>query len=180
MQLNTYNNSWYNPGAHKLVCLIWYMVNAIVFNSYLMPISSIKVSILRIFGASVGEGVVIKPRVNIKYPWNLSIGNHVWIGEEAWLDSLTNIEIKDHVCISQGAYLLTGNHNYKKNSFDLMVLPITLEESVWIGAKSIVCPGVYCGKEAILTAGSVATKNLLANTIYQGNPAKMVRMRYVL
>ena len=178
MHLNTYNNSWYSPGANKFICILWYITNAIIFNSYLMPISSIKVSILRFFGSSIGEGVVIKPKVNIKYPWNLTIGNYVWIGEEVWLDSLATIEIKDNVCISQGAYLLTGNHNYKKASFNLMVLPITLEDGVWIGAKSIVCPGVQCGKEAILSAGSVATKNLIANTIYQGNPAEVVRMRY--
>ena len=178
MQLNTYNNSWYSPGANKFICILWYITNAIIFNSYLMPISSIKVSILRLFGSSIGEEVMIKPKVNIKYPWNVTIGNHVWIGEEVWLDSLATIEIKDNVCISQGAYLLTGNHNYKKASFNLMVLPITLEDGVWIGAKSIVCPGVHCGKEAILSAGSVATKNLIANTIYQGNPAEVVRMRY--
>jgi putative colanic acid biosynthesis acetyltransferase WcaF len=178
MQLNTYNNSWYHPGANKLVCIIWYITNAVFFDSYLMPISSIKVSILRLFGCTVGQGVVIKPKVNIKYPWNITIGNCVWIGEEVWLDSLATIEIKDHVCISQGAYLLTGNHNYKKQSFDLMVLPITLETGSWIGAKSVVCPGVHCATNAILTAGSIATKNLEANTIYQGNPAEKIRMRY--
>lgn len=143
----------------------------------LNPISSLKVSLLRLFGAKVGQGVVIKPGVNIKYPWRLHIGNWVWIGEGVWIDNLAEVRIGNQVCISQGAMLLTGNHNYKSEKFDLIVQPILLEDGCWIGAQSTVCPGVICGKESVLAVGSVATRHLAPQMIYQGNPAQAARAR---
>src|SRR5439155_25960134 len=113
--------------------------------------------------------------VNIKYPCRLQIGNYVWIGEQVWIDNLGDVLIEDNVCISQGAMLLCGNHNYKKSAFDLMTGDITLRQGTWIGAKSVVCPGVIVGSHAILNVGSVATKNLEDYTIYQGNPAILVK-----
>jgi putative colanic acid biosynthesis acetyltransferase WcaF len=83
------------------------------------------------------------------------------------------------VCISQGALLLTGNHNYKKKTFDLMVGKITLADGAWIGAKSVVCPGVACGSHSVLAVGSVAVKDLKPYFIYQGNPAVPVRERII-
>jgi putative colanic acid biosynthesis acetyltransferase WcaF len=178
-QLNKFTNNWYTSGASKPKMLLWYFVNLIFFTSRWLPVSAIKVTLLRIFGAQVGSGVVIKPAVNIKYPWRLKIGNHVWIGEQVWIDNLENVEIGHHVCISQGAMLLCGNHNYKKSSFDLMVGKIILEEGVWIGAQTVVCPGVVCKSHSILTVGSVATSELKAYTIYQGNPAKAIKERVI-
>lgn len=178
-QLNKFTNNWYTSGASKPKMLLWYFVNLMFFTSRWLPVSAIKVALLRIFGAQVGRGVVIKPAVNIKYPWRLKIGNHVWIGEQVWIDNLENVEIGDHVCISQGAMLLCGNHNYKKSTFDLMVGKIILEEGTWIGAQTVVCPGVVCKSHAILTVGSVATSELKAYTIYQGNPAKAIKERVI-
>jgi putative colanic acid biosynthesis acetyltransferase WcaF len=144
-----------------------------------MPISAVKVVLLRLFGAKIGKGVVIKPNVNIKYPWLLEIGSYVWIGEQVWIDNLANVIIGDHVCISQGALLLCGNHNYKKPSFDLLVGKITIEEGAWIGAKAVVCPNVTVHSHAILSVVSVATKNLEPYAIYQGNPAIKIRDRKI-
>ena len=132
------------------------------------------------FGAKVGHGVVIKPSANIKYPWFLEIGDHCWIGEGVWIDNLAWVRLGSHVCISQGAMLLTGNHDYKKSTFDLITKEITIENGCWIGAKSIVCPGVTCKSHAVLSVGSVATQDLSAYTIYQGNPASEVRKRVIL
>ena len=176
MKLKYFNNEWYKPG-NLVKRLLWYFINFIFFNRYWFPFSSIKVVILKLFGAKVGRHVVIKPKVKIKYPWNVSLGNFVWIGEGVWLDSLGKITIGNNVCISQGVYLLTGNHNYKINSFDLIVDNINIEDGVWIGAKSIVCPGVTCYQSAVLSVGSVATKDLESFSIYQGNPAKLTRKR---
>jgi putative colanic acid biosynthesis acetyltransferase WcaF len=75
--------------------------------------------------------------------------------------------------------LLCGNHNYKKTTFDLMVGEITLEDGVWIGAQALVAPGITCHNHSILTAGSIATKNLDAYGIYIGNPAVKVRERNI-
>jgi len=175
--LSIYNNSPYHPGGTALKRAVWYYVNAIFFKSGLFPFYCFKNMLLRLFGATIGTGVEIKPCVNIKYPWLLNIGNHVWIGEEAWIDNLVMITIGSDVCISQGALLLSGSHNYKKQGFDLITGNITIEDGAWIGAKAIVNQGVIIGTHAVLTSGSVATKNLQPYAIYQGNPAIKVRDR---
>lgn len=158
---------------------LWYFINIIFFKSSLFPFNSLKLFLLRLFGCSLGKGVVIKPNVNIKYPWKLSLGNYVWIGEQVWIDNLDNVTIGNHVCISQGAILICGSHDYKKPSFDLITKEIILNDGVWVGAKSIILPGVVAESHAILSAGSVMSKNLENYTIYRGNPAKKVGLRTI-
>lgn len=180
VNLSCYDNSWYNPGGSSLKRVLWYFTNILFLMNPLNPISSVKVRLLRCFGAKIGKGVVIKPSVNIKYPWNLSIGDYTWIGENVWIDNLVQVTIGSNVCVSQGAMLLCGNHNYKKSTFDLMVGKIVLENGCWVGAQSVVCPGVTLHSHAVLGVASVANKNLDAYTIYQGNPAQMVRKRIIV
>ncbi len=177
-RLDHFNNSWYKPGPKfKIAC--WFIFNALILKNKYNPFSRSKVAVLRLFGATIGKGVVIKPSVSVKYPWKLAIGNYVWIGENVWIDNLDQVTIGNHVCISQGALLLCGNHNYKKSSFDLMIKPIELQDGTWIGAKSMVTQGVVCKEHSILAVQSVATSNLEAFTIYQGNPAIEVRKRHI-
>lgn len=176
--LSSYDNSWYKPTS-GLRSFLWYFINVLFFINPLNPFSGLKVFLLTLFGAKIGKGVVIKPAVNIKYPWLLEIGDHVWIGESVWIDNLAKVSIGNNVCISQDAILLCGNHSYKKTSFDLILGEINLEEGVWVGAKSIVCPGVRLKSHAILTVGSVANRDLDAYCIYQGNPAAKIRDRII-
>lgn len=178
--LSRYDNSWYNPGGRTLKRILWYFTNVLFFINPFNPCSAIKVRLLRMFGAQIGKGVVIKPSVNIKYPWNLSIGDYTWIGECVWIDNLTKVSIGSNVCISQGAMLLCGNHNYKKSTFDLIVKPITIEDGAWIGAQSTVCPGVTAHTHSVLSVGSVASKDLEAFSIYRGNPAVKVADRNIV
>ncbi len=98
----------------------------------------------------MGKGVVIKPSVNIKYPWKLTLGNHFWIGEETWIDNLSEVVIGDNVTISQGAMILTGTHDHTKETFDFISLPVIIEEGAWIGARAVVYGGVTVGSHAIL------------------------------
>jgi putative colanic acid biosynthesis acetyltransferase WcaF len=177
--LSRYDNSWYHAGS-TIKRILWYFTSLLFFQNRLFLFSSIKLTILRLFGAKVGQGVIVKPNVNIKYPWNLVLGSHIWIGEDVWIDNLAPVHISDHVCLSQGAYLLTGNHDFTATQFDLIIKPIWLEEGVWIGAKSVVCPGVRCFSHSVLAVGSVATKNLDPFTIYQGNPAQNVKERKIV
>jgi putative colanic acid biosynthesis acetyltransferase WcaF len=177
--LSLYNNAPYHPGGNAIKRVLWYYVNVFIFKSSLFPFYGIKNFILRLFGAKLGDMVEIKPCVNIKYPWHLTIGNEVWIGENAWIDCLVPITIGNNICISQAAVLLTGSHNYKKSSFDLVTGSIILEDGVWIGAGAIINKGITVGSHAILGAGAVATKNLDAYGIYQGNPAVKIRDRHI-
>jgi putative colanic acid biosynthesis acetyltransferase WcaF len=176
--LSEFNNSWYKPGGTLLKRALWYCVNAAVINSF-MPFSSMRIFWLKMFGAEIGHNVLIKPKVNIKYPWRLKIGNNVWIGESVWIDNLDNVEIGNNVCLSQGAMLLCGNHDYSKSTFDLITGKIVLEEGVWIGAKAVVCPGTIARSHAVLSVGSVASGELEAYSVYSGNKAVKVKTRVV-
>jgi putative colanic acid biosynthesis acetyltransferase WcaF len=178
-RLDLYNNKTYIPGKNLIIRTIWYFTNVLFFQNPFNPVSSIKVGLLRLFGAKVGKGVVIKPSVNIKYPWRLKIGNYVWIGEGVWIDNLAIVEIGDNCCLSQGVLLLTGSHNYAKATFDVITGDIILEEGVWLGAKSLVYPNVTCKSHSLLGANSVAIKNLDGYSIYHGNPAVKITNREI-
>jgi putative colanic acid biosynthesis acetyltransferase WcaF len=177
MRLDLYTVGDYTPGASLIKRLLWYFVGAVLVRSYLMPVSSIKVWLLRLFGAKIGRGVRIKPGVRVKFPWRLTVGDYVWIGEDAWLDNLAPIAIGDHVCISQGVYLCTGNHDWSKPEFTLKTQAIAIESGSWLAAGSSVAPGVTVGQGAILSLGSVALKSLEPMMIYQGNPAIGIKKR---
>ncbi len=177
------NNAMYKTtiviGASKFKQVCWYFTNVLVLKNSLLPGSGLRVFFLRLFGARVGKGVVIKPCVNIKFPWKLSIGDDSWIGEKVWIDNLAEVSIGSSVCISQGAIILTGNHDYKKATFDLITAPISIEDGVWIGASAIVCPGVTCGSHSVLSVASIANKNLEPYGIYKGNPAIKIAERVI-
>jgi putative colanic acid biosynthesis acetyltransferase WcaF len=179
IDFSKFDNSWFCTNRSLAVRALWMCISAIFFQNNLFPYYPAKIILLRIFGAKIGQNCVIKSCVNIKYPWNLEMGNFVWIGEQVWIDNLAKVFIENNVCISQGALLITGNHDYRKVGFDLIVDQITLEEGVWICAKSIVGPGVICRKNSVLCLGSVANNELSANSIYQGNPAIKIKNRLI-
>lgn len=171
-----FNKKEFKVGASSTKVYCWYLVHVLCFKSGLVPFSSILVGILRVFGAEIGKDVRIKPGIHIRYPWKLQLGDHSWLAD-CYIDNLDLVSIGKNVCISQQAMLMTGNHDYKSSTFDLVTKPIVLEDGVWIGAKSLVTPGVRAASHAVLTAGSTAVKNLDAYVVYQGNPALKVRIR---
>ncbi len=183
MMVKKVNNQLYrttiNIGASKPKQLLWYAVNIIFFKNPFNIFSGLKVALLKSFGASVGAGLLVKPGVNIKYPWKLTIGDHCWIGEEVWIDNLSEITMGNSVTLSQGAMLLTGSHDHTKEKFDFISFPIVLEDGVWVGAKAIVFGGVTAGSHSILGISSVAEKNLQPYIIYKGNPAVPVIERII-
>jgi putative colanic acid biosynthesis acetyltransferase WcaF len=168
----------FEHGASTLKQLLWYFTSALFFRSGLVPFSVVLVAILRLFGAKIGKDVRIKPYVHIKFPWKLSLDDHSWIAE-CYIENLAPVMIGKNCCISQGAMLMTGNHDYKRPSFDLITKAIVLEDGVWIGARAIVCPGVTAYSHAVLSVGSIATKDLESYGIYQGSPAVKIREREI-
>ncbi|HKG08479.1 MAG TPA: WcaF family extracellular polysaccharide biosynthesis acetyltransferase [Pedobacter sp.] len=159
--------------------LLWYMVSWLIFDTAVPWPYRFKAMLLRCFGACVGKGLVIKPFVKIKSPWRLIIGDHCWIGESVWIDNLDHVEIGSHVCLSQAAMLLTGNHDYTQRTFGYRLGKIVLEDGVWIGARATVCPGIRCRSHAVLTVNSVASADLEPYFIYSGNPARALRERNI-
>jgi len=179
VDLSRYSPGKFDRGASLIEEALWLVVSLILFRLCPFSFSALKCTVLRVFGARIGRNVTIKPQVKITFPWKLTVGDHVWLGEECWLLNLERIVIGSHVCISQRAFLCAGSHNFKRATFDLITQPITLEDGVWLGAGCWVGPGVTLGAHAVLTAGSVATKNLAVNGIYQGNPAALVKQRAI-
>lgn len=179
VRLKEFDGSDFNKGAGKFKITLWYFVNALLVRASWNPFMRMKVMLLKVFGAKIGKGLVIKNNVIIKSPWNLVIGDDCWLGEGCWIDNLDKVTIGSNVCISQGAMLLTGNHDYTISSMPYRNAPIRIEDGAWIGAKTTVCPGVTVHENAILTVGSIATKDMEVNGIYQGNPAVMIRKRRI-
>lgn len=178
MHLDNYTLGSYTPGAPVWKQLLWYFVGPL-FRSYWLPFSELKVWLLRSFGAEIGQHVRIKPGVRVKFPWRLSVGDYVWIGENAWLDNLASIKIASHVCISQDVYLCTGNHDWSHPDFQLITAPIEIEQGSWIAARAVIGPGVTVGKGAVLGLGSVTGRSLQSMTIYAGNPAQPLKQRII-
>jgi putative colanic acid biosynthesis acetyltransferase WcaF len=141
--------------------------------------STNRAAVLRLFGASIGKGGRIKNAVQIKFPWKLKLGESVWIGENVWIDNLEQIRVGSDVCISQGAYLCTGNHDWSDSVFGLKCAPIIVEGKAWIGAQCRVGPGVTIKEGAVLTLGAVAVQTIEAWAIYSGNPAVKVKDRRI-
>lgn len=179
VDLTRYDNSWYDPGAGRLRRTLWHVVNALLMRSRLLTSSRLRVAALRLFGAQIGAGVIVKPGVNVKFPWRLTIGDHSWIAERVWIRCVAEVTIGSHCAISQGAFLCSGNHDRNSPSFRLIVKPIVLEDGVWIGTRAFVAPGVTLRSHAVLTACSVLTRDAEPYRIYQGNPAVPVRDRVI-
>jgi len=167
-----------NRGSSRFKELLWYLIKMFFFLTAFPFSNGLKSSLLRFFGAKVGFGLVIKPRVNIHFPWKLSIGDHVWIGEEVFLLNFEPLIIGNNVCISQRAFLCGGNHDYRDPSMSYRNGPITLEDGSWIGAGCFVGPNVRIETDSVVTAGSVVTASLEGNGIFRGNPAVRVGTRW--
>ncbi|MBF2074591.1 MAG: colanic acid biosynthesis acetyltransferase WcaF [Synechococcales cyanobacterium C42_A2020_086] len=178
-RLDRYTPGSYSPGASYGQQLLWYFIGLPLLESHWLPVSAVKVWLLRVFGATVGKGVRIKPGVRVKFPWRLTVGDFVWIGEAVWIDNLAPVTLGDHVCLSQGVYLCTGNHDWSQPTFDLKLGGIEIQTGSWIAAQARIGPGVTVGTGAVLTLGSVAVRSLEPMTIYAGNPAQPIKRRRV-
>lgn len=165
-------------GRPRWVEALWYLLKCAFFLSSLPWPSSMKRAILRAFGAKIGRGVYIKPRVNVHFPWKLVIGEHTWIGEEAFLLNLEPIVIGAHCCISQRAFLCTGNHDFTQPSMPYRNRGILVEDGAWVGAQVFVGPGVTIGAEAVIGAGSVVTKDQPREMRCAGNPCMPIAARW--
>jgi putative colanic acid biosynthesis acetyltransferase WcaF len=182
-ELKKVNNALYKTslsiGASRFKQISWYFVNIVFFKNPCNIFSSLKVFLLKAFGANMGQGVLIKPCVNIKFPWKLHVGDNSWIGEDVWIDNLSDVIIGANVTLSQGALLLTGSHDHTRVTFDFNSNPIVIEDGAWIGARSVVFGGVTCQTHSILGINSVAEKDLMPYIIYKGNPAVPVLNRVI-
>jgi putative colanic acid biosynthesis acetyltransferase WcaF len=174
VDLSIYDNSDFDRGASRLKERAWYLVRWIFFQTSFPWPSQLRVALLRLFGAKIGKDVVVRANVNVSFPWRLSIGDHVWLGEDVGILSLAPVIIESNVCISQRAYLCTGSHDFRREDFKLRVDPITVRTGSWVAAAAFIGPGVEIGSGAVVSAGSVVFETVPPNTLVQGNPARVI------
>jgi putative colanic acid biosynthesis acetyltransferase WcaF len=177
-QLHAYRTPpHWHPGAPWLVQTLWFCGGAPLLAARWLPGSAWRVALLRGFGARIGRGCRLKPGLRVTFPWRLSVGDHCWLGEDAWIDNLAAVSLADRVCVSQGAYLCTGNHDYRSPAFTQRLQPITVGPDVWIAARSVIAPGTVLGAGAVVSLGAVVSGELPAGAILRGNPAVVVGQR---
>ncbi len=165
-------------GKPYLVEVVWYLLKMLIFLTPFPWPNKIKIFLLRMFGAEIGERVVIKPRVNIHFPWKLEVGDNVWIGDEVFILNFEPIKLESNVCISQRAFLCGGNHNYKDEAFSYRNGPIKVREGAWIGAQCFVAPNITIDEYCVISAGSIVTQNMPSSKVCAGNPCKIIRDRW--
>jgi putative colanic acid biosynthesis acetyltransferase WcaF len=172
--LATFTLRGYDKGRSRVVQALWFAVMNVVFMSWLCP-AALRVFILRIFGAQIADGVLIRHRVRILWPWKLTIGADSWIGEGAWLLNLEPIDIGSDVCISQEAMLCTGNHDFYASDFRYRNAPIAVEDGAWVATRSLVLPGVTIGRHAVVGAGTTVSADVPAMTLVTAMGSKTLR-----
>lgn len=176
MRLNKFSSKTFDRGASLGKELLWLVVGEVFVNSWL-PGSRWRCLVLTMFGARIGANVVLKPNIRVKFPWRLRIDDNSWVGQDVWIDNLAQVDIGSDTCISQGAYLCTGSHDWSKDSFDLITKPIKLHDGVWIGAKACLAPGTEVGPGGVVILGAVASGKLEPRTVHFGlmNATKFAR-----
>ena len=164
-------------GRSAIVVQLWWLVQSTLFAMSPQFMFGWRRFLLKQFGAQIGEDVLIRPSVRVTYPWKVKIGDRVWIGDNAELYSLGEIEIGDDVVISQKSYLCAATHDFSKPSFDMIDRKITIEDQVWIATDVFVAPGVTIGSGALIGARSSVFSDMPAGMICMGSPAKPVKPR---
>lgn len=168
----------YSRGRSAWYFAVWLVVKHFFFLTSLPWPVSFKVWLLRLFGAEVGKGAILKPRINIHLPWKLKIGDHCWIGEEVCILNFEPVVLGSHVCVSQRAFLCAGNHDFREPSLPFRNAPITIGDGVWVGSNCFVAPNVSIGVDTVITACSVVTRNMPEGMVCSGNPCVPLKPRW--
>jgi putative colanic acid biosynthesis acetyltransferase WcaF len=156
---------------------LWWLVQALLFHTSPQVLFGWRRFLLRLFGARIGKGVLIRPSATITFPWKVTIGDYSWIGDDAVLYSLSDISIGSHTVVSQRAYLCAAGHDYTRISFDMLPGPVWIGNQVWIAADVFVGPGVTLAEGCLVGARSAVFHDLPAGMVCYGSPAKPVKPR---
>ena len=164
-------------GRSALAVQLWWLVQASLFKGSPQFAYGFRRWLLRLFGAQVGQGVVIRPSATITYPWKVSIGDHAWVGDNVVLYSLGEIEIGAHAVVSQSSYLCAADHDYTDPTFPIRSRKITIGPEAWVAADVFVAPGVTIGQAAVIGARSSVFADMPAGMVCFGYPCRPVKQR---
>jgi putative colanic acid biosynthesis acetyltransferase WcaF len=170
--LRTYDQSDFDRGRPGWFILLWWLVQAVTFPITPHFASGVRSAILRRFGATIGEGVLIRPTARFTYPWKVTIGDYSWVGDDVVFYSLDRIAIGEHCVVSQKTYLCTGSHDMNDRSFGLITGPIVIGNGAWIAADCFVAPSVEIGANTVVGARSTVMASLPAGQVSWGSPCK--------
>ena len=172
-RLAGFTGAGYDKGRGPAVQVAWLLASGTVVTRWWCP-NSVRVKVLRAFGAEIGEGVLIRHQVKIHWPWKLTVGDDSWIGEGAWLLNLEPISIGSDVCISQEALICTGSHDRRSPTFEFDNAPIEIGDGAWIATRATVLRGVTIGEDAVVGACALVTRDV-ADGEFVLAPASAVR-----
>lgn len=156
---------------------LWWIVQATAFRWSPQFAYRFRAIILRAFGAKVGRGVIVRPTATITYPWRVTLGDFAWIGDDAVLYSLGEIDIGPHAVVSQRSYLCAGDHDYRSKEFLIRGRRITIGAECWLAADTYVAPGVSIGPRSVIGARSSVFKDMPQDMVCVGSPCRPVKMR---
>jgi putative colanic acid biosynthesis acetyltransferase WcaF len=154
IDLSKFSTVGYVKGRNIIWQIAWQIVSNVFFQPFFIP-RRMRPFVLRLFGARVGKRTVIKARVRVHWPWKLTLGDDVWLGEGSWLLNLEPIVIGSSVCISQEAFLCTGSHKFNSRNFEFNNSSIYIGDQVWICARAIVLAGSNIPAKKLINAGRI-------------------------
>ncbi len=166
-------------GRSGIIVQLWWFTQALLFKPSPQLLYGWRRFLLRLFGAKIGEKVIIRPSATITYPWKVSIGDYSWIGDNVELYSLGEIEIGNNVVISQKSYLCAASHDYTKEDFPIWSKKITIEDECWLATDVYIAPGITIGRGTVVGARSSVFKDLPSEKVCVGSPAKPIKDRVV-
>lgn len=172
VDLSRYDQSWFDRGRPGWYIILWWLVQGIAFPLSPHFLYGFRRWLLRLFGAKIGKGVLIRPTVRFTYPWKVEIGDYAWIGDHVTLYSLDQITIGEHAAVAQKSYLCTGNHDITDAHFGLITAPIKIGNGAWVAADCFVGPGVIIGANAVIGARSSVFRNMPEGQVCWGSPCK--------
>lgn len=156
---------------------LWMLVEALLVSNPLQVSSGIRRRALRAFGAKIGAGAILRPRVRVKFPWKLEIGARSWIGEGVWFHNQDRIVVGADVVLSQETFLTTGSHRVRTD-MGLITRPITIEDGAWITSRCIVLGGSHVGRSALARPMTVVTGDVAPGAIVSGPDCTVVGRRF--
>jgi maltose O-acetyltransferase len=168
---------------YDLVCIVEYCNYILFLLPRLRIFNFLKSLYLRFFwNANVGRRVVFYPGIWIFTGRNLSVGDDVDFAKGVLITTDGGLTIGDRVLVGYGTKILTTNHivpALPKRIFGSGHLnkPVLIQDDVWIGASCVILPGVTIGKNSVIAAGSVVTKDVPKNVYVAGIPAKIIKER---
>ncbi|MDI9880066.1 acyltransferase [Flectobacillus longus] len=142
-----------------------------------LPFHTLRITLLRILGAKIGNNVGLYRGFEVRSPNKLIIGNSSIIGHDCILDARKGLTIHENVNISSQAIIWTLHHDVQSLDFREVGAPVIIEDYVWICSRAIILPGVKIGKGAVVAAGAVVSSDVEPFTIVGGVPAKKIGVR---